>query len=670
MRKRFISLLLMLIWMTSSFVCLTVNAAGSEAITKRTVPTYLYDMDHQIGLECLFTSELPEVAYIDAEDYLDHLYSVDAVETKNPDGTFTVSNKNGAMVIDPSADTISYENFEKLIKNDTNVEGSVFDSAFAQPLPLEQTGEIHPVTLDLAAYGIDIIECDGRVYLPVPTLNDIHLITYNSAEYLNGNLYFTHSTEFMQGGSYYDRSSLFDQLERTPAMADFTYREMCFLMDHFYGAPSKAVVASGITEKGFDKTLDDYSDDTRSVKGLLQSTDKRDYFVGLCILSSVFDDGGHTALFYEFTVSSAQYPDSAFAQYAIKVFSSSETAEEQKALLSVAGTTLKQLSKEYPKKDKEPVLQQYEVVKEWADNVAKLYAHGDTVLFSFDSFKDEVVEPFKWSLDYAQEHGFKNFVIDLSTNGGGSDSVLKYMMAIVTNKKNRTNKSYVASIDTLTSNTHREGDLLDLNLDGVFDENDKDVVYDFNFAVLTTSASFSCGNLMPVMCKDNGVCLIGETSGGGSCLLTVPVTPENHFFALSGQFKLISANGGDVDAGAPVDYHPEGTKIDTESMPMPFERYDYGTMFDLDLISALVKEFYYQGELLLGDANLDGEADITDATTVQRYDVKLTHLSDTALTTADVDRDGEVTVIDATWLQRYDAKMKAPEGIGKPIENQ
>lgn len=70
---------------------------------------------------------------------------------------------------------------------------------------------------------------------------------------------------------------------------------------------------------------------------------------------------------------------------------------------------------------------------------------------------------------------------------------------------------------------------------------------------------------------------------------------------------------------------------------------------------------------LLGDANLDGEVDITDATWIQRYDAKMISLSDKAKQLADVDRDGEVCVLDATWIQRYVILMKAPEGIGKPV---
>lgn len=70
---------------------------------------------------------------------------------------------------------------------------------------------------------------------------------------------------------------------------------------------------------------------------------------------------------------------------------------------------------------------------------------------------------------------------------------------------------------------------------------------------------------------------------------------------------------------------------------------------------------------LLGDANLDGAVDITDATTVQRYDVLMTELNETALWLADVDRNGQADIMDVTWLQRFEVGLKAPIGIGKPI---
>ena len=70
---------------------------------------------------------------------------------------------------------------------------------------------------------------------------------------------------------------------------------------------------------------------------------------------------------------------------------------------------------------------------------------------------------------------------------------------------------------------------------------------------------------------------------------------------------------------------------------------------------------------LLGDADLNGEVDITDATTIRRYDALMIEFSEAALTLGDVDKDGEVCIIDATWIQRWDIQMNAPEGIGEPI---
>lgn len=70
-----------------------------------------------------------------------------------------------------------------------------------------------------------------------------------------------------------------------------------------------------------------------------------------------------------------------------------------------------------------------------------------------------------------------------------------------------------------------------------------------------------------------------------------------------------------------------------------------------------------------GDADLNGEVEITDATTIQRYDVKLIELSELAQKASDVDDDETVCILDVTWLQRYMAELNAPAGIGETIED-
>lgn len=70
---------------------------------------------------------------------------------------------------------------------------------------------------------------------------------------------------------------------------------------------------------------------------------------------------------------------------------------------------------------------------------------------------------------------------------------------------------------------------------------------------------------------------------------------------------------------------------------------------------------------MLGDADLNGEVTVVDATFIQRYDIKMFELSDKQLLTADVDGDDDVNVLDATWIQRWDLKMKAPALSALPL---
>ena len=70
--------------------------------------------------------------------------------------------------------------------------------------------------------------------------------------------------------------------------------------------------------------------------------------------------------------------------------------------------------------------------------------------------------------------------------------------------------------------------------------------------------------------------------------------------------------------------------------------------------------------LILGDADADGEVTILDATAVQRH---LAELPTAAYReeAADADEDGEVTILDATAVQRCLAELLTNKNIGQPI---
>ena len=85
------------------------------------------------------------------------------------------------------------------------------------------------------------------------------------------------------------------------------------------------------------------------------------------------------------------------------------------------------------------------------------------------------------------------------------------------------------------------------------------------------------------MAKDNGVCLLGETSGGGANSPQVTPEADGQSFNLSARYKLMDKNNQHVDFGVEPDYvltqEKDGAK-------------DYSQYFDLATISQHVNEFY------------------------------------------------------------------------------
>lgn len=66
---------------------------------------------------------------------------------------------------------------------------------------------------------------------------------------------------------------------------------------------------------------------------------------------------------------------------------------------------------------------------------------------------------------------------------------------------------------------------------------------------------------------------------------------------------------------------------------------------------------YHAHDLLTGDVNSDGKVDISDATALQKYLVRLTTLTGTEKKAADTNGDGITSISDATTIQKYVARL-------------
>ncbi|MBQ9006276.1 MAG: hypothetical protein IJ092_07870, partial [Atopobiaceae bacterium] len=181
----------------------------------------------------------------------------------------------------------------------------------------------------------------------------------------------------------------------------------------------------------------------------------------------------------------------------------------------------------------------------------------------------------------AEDPEVENVIIDLSNNTGGSSDALAFMASIVTGR------DFIRYENALTGQVITQHFDVDRNLDGVFDENDALVDYsDLNFAVLTSQSSYSCGNLFPLEMAEDGILLLGERSGGGSCVVEMHVNADGTTFQLSSwRGRLVDADGQDIDTGIPVD-------IDLVS-----ENGGYENFYNLELLNQLMNEQFGQEEL-------------------------------------------------------------------------
>ncbi len=609
-------ILLAVIILSSAAPAAALDAGKFEA---RDVTTYIFSMDDTTTLTLLFNRDLPEIPYINILDYFKFTRTAEFKYEyeKTGDGTYRISNEFGAMTVDTVNDTAVIENSEYFFSAYLyRPEGSDFDFDQFMWGDAYFVGEYSPLSLDFGKYGIDITEKDGYVYFPVSILNDIGAMTYLAAEYIDGCLYFTET--MLSPDGYFDRSSVYDMAERREAFAEFTYNELCFQFDNFYGCPSAAPIAPLIEEMGFDKALDAFDDETRLAKQLLKSTSPVDFHLGLVIITKAFFDGGHSIM-----ASDILYEAPRDSELSLLFTDNMRNNTEENWTLANRNlnlcTTLGFAYLNILYSAKENGMKQYEKALEWED-IAYLTICGNTAVFSFEVFDYSVLRPFMQSLEYAKEQGVKNFVIDLTTNGGGV-TLYAYFIAMMTNKNTRNATVDLYNYYQNTKNTLKETYKVDLNLDGVYDELDKNLIYDFDFAILTSSYTFSSANALSVYAKDNGIMIIGETSGGGTCAVNTFYTPACETMRVSIFSKFIHQNGEDVDRGAEVDVDlrkPYTGEFDAEIFgtddPSEFGFYDYDDFYDFEALGRYIDEFYDKG-----DVNGDGVKNNKDVIALFKY---------------------------------------------------
>ncbi len=374
-------------------------------------------------------------------------------------------------------------------------------------------------------------------YAPLQTLSDF-MLSYN---YVNA-FYNGETVVFALYGTLGSADELtelgeivhsVERRERSRAMADYSYAELCLALDSLYGLKD----SHSFTD------FDSLFDQTGLFMGL-KSTDPAEADEALYRLITLHLDDLHS----NFTMPSPLNDPALLHEFR------EQSGEGQAEALFVRQYIRYLTARHAARPDGIPA---YEEV-------------GNTAYITFDQFEgipdsvdyyeiaptaeaEDTIGIMLYAYSQIMREGspVENVVLDLSCNtGGDADTAVFTISAFL-------GEGYVSILDTLSGGMATGNYEIDINLDGQFDDGDLGLL-DKKLFCLTSPVSFSCGNLVPNVFKNsNMVTLLGRTSGGGSCLVLPMSTADGTAFQISGFLRLAFPKNGsfyDIDQGAAPDF--------------------------------------------------------------------------------------------------------------------
>ena len=557
-----------------------------------------------------FYESTPDVAYISAADFQAIVLPGSVMNVAHTGvGEYTLTNGAAQAVVNVVSDTFTSSQYEEFTNQmgllQAGMANVYYDGMpFVRYKSVTYTPASVPVAFDFAAYGIDLhADGKGAVYFPFATLADLYTDLYYHHAGFNGEKVVVNTSVNEISLAEIDPGyfkPLLAKTTRSASLADFNYRELCFAMDHFYGHPGRIAYDAALRAKGLDKTLEEDIPCGPDIKKLLLSTSLTDYLLGMTGLTGVFYDG-HTALEIaslataaddgtDYSALQAEYRQKAGEHMDMVMFIQEATSSMMgMAMDRMAVRTLRPQiygDAKYVKKGNTAVCV-FDSFNSRNEQAWKDYYSGKGPLPTVENTEGDDMVIFLDALKKASEDPeVKNLIIDITANGGGSADIVMAMTSLIMGK------SYISQDNSLTGQRSIVEYEVDRNFDGVFDEKDKDVKYDLNFAVLTSDMSFSCGNLFPSMLKDNGIPVMGETSGGGSCAIQAMCTADGFCFQISSfRARLNTLAGENIDAGVKptIPIEVNGTFHINMSEEVGYDLKDYKQYFDIDYLTSLLE---------------------------------------------------------------------------------
>ena len=490
-------------------------------------------------LPYVYYQDEPLVVYMDLEDAILQVQTGVTV-TKDGDNTVYSCASGVAYTVNPTAGKVILHNWDKanLFSSRYGAALGLIDEQYSAERVDDSSSVLHTtedVTLDLKGHGLAIPEYEGRPFLPFSVVDQLvfNPVYYSSVAWNGSGFYLvdlvngamslygygtnSYRTEYYSGAN--------SGATRPTYYATWCKNALLFNLDYFYGFRDERFVP-------FANSL------SASILADLESTDLLTYERAVEKIINVVIGDGHT---------NSGNAGSSFSQGS---FDSLWEQSQRELDLGSARSACRD-------------------ARSQAGKSANIITYsGNTAILPFDSFitsgvrveqsnlatlangNKDTFALLLWAMGEIKEHGgIDNVIFDITCNGGGDSNALVQMLGVM--GREYSTRQY----DPLTKANSELIYRIDTNLDGDFDEQDS-FEGQYDFFVLTSPYSFSCGNMFPYIAKTNGLAtLIGQQSGGGACVVAYTVTPDGMPYRISG----LSRTGDPID---PSKHDDLGVEVD------------------------------------------------------------------------------------------------------------
>ena len=505
----------------------------------------LYDSSGNTGkdMTLYFTDGANDLPYMEAGDLLTllkdtYLDTIEfSMEVKDPVVTYTRINKlydtDVPLNIDFDKDTMTFADYNLFVMRadqSTMLDmTSIIIDEGAELLQRSDTGVLDrrgdTFEIDLGAYGIDLIEQDDLHLIPLQTISDILIApTWLETFLFNGQCVIRADdiSKSPNRGLYYSAPPG----DRSSALAEFGYAELCMMLDTLYGLKENHKITS------FDRLFGEVG-----FREALKGTSAVDADKAVYRLITEYLDDVHSH-WYDFSYLTGEIDYSPLGTSRARVMDAQSRYKGAR-------------EKAYP------------------NGVPGYEEVGNTAYISFDMFTAQFNSSAYYETENTMDIGdtiglimyahdritrkdspIENVVLDMSCNEGGDANAAEFTISWFLGEGS------VGMEDAMTGAMCVSSYRADVNRDHVFDE--KDTLGDRRLFCLISPVSFSSGNLVPCMFKESGVVtLLGRNSAGGACVIQPISSAWGTSFRISSPRRLSFMKNGsfyDIDRGAAPDY--------------------------------------------------------------------------------------------------------------------